>query len=155
MLSCDLGSLGSSHCLYQPFTGLLYPETVGHTDNRLNVQLRLLFIKLQLLCILFLSTVRVKVLKMICYTQTLVCCLCEVVGYCCQCPNQQQTKQLLYRTKQTKQKEREALLSYCLSHYPPAAAIVKDGLGFFGDPLFLEWLVQGDIAVNSILLVCI
>lgn len=67
-LSCDLGSLGSSHCLYQPFTGLLYPETVGHTDNRLNVQLRLLFIKLQLLCILFLSTVRVEVLKMICYT---------------------------------------------------------------------------------------
>lgn len=33
--------LGSSHCLYEPFTGLLYPETMGHADKRFNVQLRL------------------------------------------------------------------------------------------------------------------
>lgn len=38
---------------------------------------------------------------------------------------------------------------------PPAAAIVKDGVALFGDPLFLEWLVQGDVEVNSRLLVCI
>lgn len=89
-------------------------------------------------------------LKMICqYIQTLVCCSWEVSGYCCQCPKQQKTKQLLYwRTRRTNQRNKPHSVTAVLT---AAAATVKKDLHPFGDSLCLEWLVQGDIVVNSVL----
>lgn len=54
-LSCDLGMSWLQPLPLSTFTGLFCPESMGHTDNRFNVQLRLLFIKLTSITMFFLS----------------------------------------------------------------------------------------------------